>query len=192
MEIMYVRVSTEDQNPDVQIELARRRGIEDRFIYQEKRSGKDVEGRPEFQRMMSQVRSGDTVIVYSIDRFGRNLIDILTNVKKLHEMGVKFQSIMEPAIDTTTEFGELVLGIMAVIAEYHRKYILRKTAEGREEARRQGRHLGRRSNLKEKDEARIYTLWKGGDSLKAIAAEFGISIRTVSRVIERKKEIDQS
>jgi DNA invertase Pin-like site-specific DNA recombinase len=184
MEIMYVRVSSEDQNLDVQLEHAKKLGVD--RTYQEKRSGKSTQDRPEFLKMMDAVRPGDTVIVYSIDRFGRNLIDILTNVRDLNQRGVKFKSILEPQIDTTTEFGELVLSIWGAFAEYLRKYNARKSREGIELARAQGKHLGRRAKTSEKEQARIVVLWKGGASLSEIADEFKISPRSVSRVLERK------
>jgi len=185
MKIFYARVSTDDQNLDVQLKEAERIGAD--RIYQEKRSGKNVQDRPEFLRMLDTVRSGDTVIVYSIDRFGRDMVDIVTNVKSLHKQGIKFQSIMEPMIDTTTEFGELVLGILASIADYIRKYNRRKSLEGIAEAKRQGKHCGRMSKLDKDQQELVRVLYKGGKSMLEISRMYKVSKMTIFRIVKGEK-----
>ena len=185
MKFFYARVSTDDQNLDVQLAEAQRIGAD--RIYQEKASGKNTQDRPEFLRMMDTVRSGDTVIVYSIDRFGRDLIDIVSNVKALNKEGIKFQSIMEPMIDTTTEFGELVLGILAAIADYIRKYNRRKSLEGIAEARRQGKHCGRMAKLDKDQRELVRVLHKGGKSVLEISRMYKVSKMTIFRIIKGEK-----
>lgn len=184
MKIFYARVSSLDQNIDVQVAESKRVAAD--RVYQEKRSGKNTEDRPEFLKMMEALRPGDTVIVYSIDRFGRNIVDILSNVKKLHQQGIKFQSIMEPAIDTTTEFGELVLAVFAAIADYQRKYILRRSREGIEEAKRQGKHLGRAPKLDKHQKKMIKVLYKNGkgESVLSLSKMYNVSKMTISRALK--------
>jgi len=111
----YARVSAADQCLDRQLIAADGRGIPPANIFTEKLSGKDTK-RPELKRLMSAVRSGDTVIVESISRFARNTRDLLDLVEKLNAKGVEFVSLKEN-IDTTTPTGKFMLTVFGAVAE---------------------------------------------------------------------------
>lgn len=137
MNIGYIRVSTEEQNPARQQALLHELGVDEIFI--DKASGKNTD-RPELQRMMNYVRKGDTVIVESISRFARNTRDLLELVEQLTSKEVEFVSKKE-AIDTTTPTGKFMLTVFAAVAELEREYILHR--EGIAIAKAQGKYTGR-------------------------------------------------
>ena len=125
MKIGYIRISTMDQNTARQEVLMQELGVEQVFI--DRMSGKSMD-RPELKRMLSFVRTGDTVIVESISRFARNTRDLLELVERLTSKGVEFVSKKE-AIDTTTPSGKFMLTIFGAVAELEREYILQRQRE---------------------------------------------------------------
>ena len=137
MKIGYIRVCTEEQNTARQEVLLRELDVDELFI--DKASGKNAD-RPELTRMMNYVRRGDTVIVESISRFARNLLDL---VERLTEKQVEFVSRKE-AIDTTTPTGKFMLTVFAAVAELEREYILQRQREGIAIAKEQGKYTGRK------------------------------------------------
>ena len=137
----YARVSAFDQNLDRQLVAADGRGVPAANVFTEKLSGKDTK-RPELQRLIAVVKSGDSVIVESISRFARNTRDLLDLVDKLNAKGVEFVSLKEN-IDTSTPTGKFMLTVFGAVAELERGYLLQRQAEGIKAARARGVHLGR-------------------------------------------------
>jgi len=137
----YARVSTLDQNLDRQLIAANGRGVPLANVFTEKLSGKDTK-RPELQRLMTTVQSGDVVIVESISRFARNTRDLLDLVEKLNAKGVEFVSMKEN-IDTTTPTGKFMLTVFGAVAELERGYILQRQREGVAAAKARGVRFGR-------------------------------------------------
>lgn len=143
MLIGYARVSTKDQNLELQWDALTKAGCE--MIFQEKASGVKAD-RPELEKMMSQLRKGDVVCIYKLDRLGRSLKNLLELVAEFEKRGVGLRSLTD-AIDTTTPQGRLVLNIFASLAEFERDLIRERTKAGLEAARARGRKGGRRSGL---------------------------------------------
>ena len=139
MKVGYVRVSTAEQNTARQEELMKRLGVEK--VYIDRISGKNTD-RPELQKMMNFVRTGDMVIVESISRFARNTKDLLELVEELNQKDVQFISQKE-SIDTKTSTGKFMLTVFGAIAELERGYILERQREGIEIAKEQGKYKGR-------------------------------------------------
>ena len=110
-------------------------------IFREKVSGASRE-RPEFQRMLDQLRHGDTVIVWKLDRLARSTRDLLETMETIREAGARFQSLSEPWANTTTHAGKLIMTVFAGIAEFERDLIRERTSAGREAAKRRGTHSG--------------------------------------------------
>jgi DNA invertase Pin-like site-specific DNA recombinase len=137
-EIGYGRVSTEEQNLDLQLQAFERAGITDPIV--EKVKG-DADERPVRDRLLRDLQPGDTLVVWALDRLGRSLIELLTIVTDLDQRGVKFKSLTEP-IDTTTPFGWLVLQIMAAIAEFEKRLIRKRTKAGKAARAANGLHAG--------------------------------------------------
>ena len=114
MKIGYARVSTLDQNLDLQLRALKKVGCG--RVFKEKASGAS-RARPEFLRMMDQLRAGDSVVVWKLDRLARSTRDLLDTMEKIREIGAKFQSLSEPWADTTTHAGKMIMTVFAGIAE---------------------------------------------------------------------------
>lgn len=139
MKIGYARVSTIDQNLDLQIEALEKGGCEK--IYQEKISG-TTKNRPELDKMIEQFREGDELYVWRLDRLGRSLKNIIDLVLSLSDRGIIIKGITD-GVDTSTMNGRLFLNIMASLSEYERELIRERTNAGLQSARARGRLGGR-------------------------------------------------
>lgn len=126
MKIGYLRVSTEGQNLDRQEVIMQKLGVEK--LYMEKLSGKNA-NRPELQRMLGDVKEGDTVIVESYSRLGRSTVDVLQIVNELQNKGVGFVSQKEN-IETLTPQGKLIMTVFAGLAEFERTSMIQRVREG--------------------------------------------------------------
>lgn len=186
MIIGYARVSTNEQNLDLQIDaLTQARCFK---IYEEKRSGKDKD-RPELNAMLEMLRPGDRVVVWRLDRIGRNMKHLIELADYFEKNQIEFVSIVEN-IDTSTPTGKLFFHIMAALAEFERNMIIEKTRAGLEAARARGR-VGGRQRVDRKTIKRALKLYDSKDySINDICKMTGISHMTLYRYInERKKEI---
>src|SRR3954468_12402149 len=117
MLIGYARVSTEDQNLDLQRDALKKAGCEE--IYTDKVSGTKAR-RPGLEQALSHLRAGDTLVVWRLDRLGRSLRHLIDTVTELQERGIGFKSVTE-TIDTTTSGGKLIFNIFASLAEFERE-----------------------------------------------------------------------
>jgi DNA invertase Pin-like site-specific DNA recombinase len=179
MNIGYARVSTLDQNLDLQMQALRKAGC--KKIFREKVSGASPE-RPEFQRMLDQLRSGDVVIVWKLDRLARSTRDLLETMETIREVGARFQSLSEPWANTTTHAGKLIMTVFAGIAEFERDLIRERTSAGREAARRRGTHLGRPRKLNPEQTKLARRLINEGQSVREIADTFNVHTATIYRL----------
>lgn len=141
MKIGYARVSTADQNLDLQVDALKAAGC--KKIYTEKASGAVKSKRPELERCLDALREGDTLMVWRLDRLGRSLQHLVEIVGGLHEKGINFKSISDGIIDTTSASGEMVFGIFAVLAQFERRLIHERTMAGLQAARARGKVGGR-------------------------------------------------
>jgi DNA invertase Pin-like site-specific DNA recombinase len=132
VKIGYARVSTQDQKLDLQLKSLKKAGCQK--IFREKVSG-FTRQRPEFQRMLDQIRPGDIIVVWKLDRLARSTRDLLNTIETIDEAGSKFQSISEPWANTTTHAGKMIMTIFAGIAEFERDLIRERTGAGREAAK---------------------------------------------------------
>jgi len=115
MKIGYARVSTLEQNLDLQLQALKKGGC--KKIFREKVSGSSPQ-RPEFQRMLDQLREGDILVVWKLDRLARSTRDLLEIMETIREFGARFQSLSEPWADTTTHAGKMIMTVFAGIAEF--------------------------------------------------------------------------
>jgi len=143
MKIGYARVSTKDQNLSLQIDALNSTGCE--VIYKEKTSGSTTD-RKELDALLAQLRKGDTIVVWKLDRLARSLKDLLRLVAGFEAKGVGFISLNDP-IDTTTPQGRLVFTIFGALTEFEREIIRERTKAGLESARARGRKGGRPQGL---------------------------------------------
>lgn len=143
MLIGYARVSTLEQNLDLQNDALKKAGCEK--IYTDTLSGAKAQ-RPGLEECLDYVRAGDTVVVWKLDRLGRNLKHLIETVQALDERGIGFQSVQE-SIDTTTPGGKLVFHVFGALAEFERDLIRERTNAGLAAARARGRTGGRKPAL---------------------------------------------
>ena len=118
MRMGYARVSTGEQKMDLQLDALEEAGCE--RIYQERVSGA-AKSRPELERCLEELREGDTLVVWRLDRFGRSLKDLVEKMTALEERGAEFVSLTE-GIDTTTAQGRLTFHLFGALAEYEREF----------------------------------------------------------------------
>ena len=151
MKYGYVRVSTKEQNIDRQLVEMYAQGLNDKTIFIDKQSGKDFE-RDEYQKLKKKLKSGDLLIIKSIDRLGRNYDMIIYEWRTLvNDMDVDIQVLDMPLLDTRTEgknlvgkfISDIVLQILSFVAENERENIKKRQAEGIRIAKEKGKHLGR-------------------------------------------------
>ncbi len=148
MKIGYARVSTKDQNLNLQMDDLKKAGCEK--IFQEKITGATKE-RPQLQKMIEQVREGDVVFIWKLDRLGRSLKDLIHLVNEIKEKGAGLKSLNDP-IDTTTPQGKLTFHLFAALSEFERDIIRERTFAGLASARARGRVGGRPKGLSSKAE----------------------------------------
>jgi DNA invertase Pin-like site-specific DNA recombinase len=139
VKIGYARVSTQDQKLELQLKSLKKAGCQK--IFREKVSGFNRQ-RPEFQRMLDQIRPGDIIVVWKLDRLARSTRDLLNTMDTINEAGGKFQSVSEPWADTTTHAGKMIMTVFAGIAEFERDLIRERTGAGREAAKQRGVRFG--------------------------------------------------
>ena len=141
----YARVSTDEQSLDLQLDALRKAGVEDDQIFTDKASAASTRRRG-FRRMMLYLAKGDTLVVWRLDRFARNLLDLLAHLRDFEKRGIKFKSLTE-ALDTETATGRLVLHVLAAIAEFERQLIGERVRAGMKAAKARGRPVGAKPKL---------------------------------------------
>ena len=182
----YARVSTQDQDTEAQIAALEASGCE--LIFQEKASGGRWD-RPELHRLLGQLRKGDVIVVWRLDRLSRSLKDVLTLMEQVEQAGAGFNSLTE-AIDTTSPGGRMMMQIIGSFAEFERAMLRERTRSGLDAARQQGRIGGRRSKLKAHQQQEIIQLVSTGQKTAADAARlFNVHPATVSRILQKAKTI---
>jgi len=184
MLIGYARVSTQDQEAAAQIAALKTAGCE--LVFQEKASGGRWD-RPELHRLLGQLRQGDVLVVWKLDRLSRALKDVLALMEKVTQAGAGFRSLTE-AIDTTSPGGRMMMQIVGTFAEFERAMLRERTRNGLDAARQQGRIGGRRPKLKTHQQQEIVQLVNSGQKTAAAAARlFNVHPATVSRLLRRDK-----
>ncbi|BBP45251.1 invertase [Thiosulfatimonas sediminis] len=184
MIIGYARVSTQDQNLELQLDaLIAAAGCEQTF--QEKITGKKKE-RPELNICLKTLRAGDVLVVWKLDRLARSLKDLVEIISELESKGVGFKSITE-SIDTTSPSGKLIFHIFGALAEFEHSLIRERTLEGLKAARARGRKGGRKPAMTGQDVKKAAAMLKDPMITKTEVAEhFGVSRLTLNKSLERE------
>jgi len=139
--IGYARVSTGDQELALQIDSLLKHGVKREHIFCDKLSGVKVD-RPGLTRCQECLRSGDTLVVWRLDRLGCSMRHLVTMIEDLKERGIAFRSVCDGAIDTTTPSGELIFHVFSALAQFERRLIQERTKTGLAAARAWGRRGG--------------------------------------------------
>ncbi|HLX54066.1 MAG TPA: recombinase family protein [Aquella sp.] len=139
----YARVSTHDQELQLQLDALEKAGCPVNKIFIDKISGAKSE-RPGLEKCLAELKSGDTLLVWRLDRLGRSMPHLVALIEDLRVKGIGFRSICDGAIDTTTASGELIFNIFSSLAQFERRLIQERTRAGLEAARSRGRKGGRK------------------------------------------------
>lgn len=191
----YARVSSTDQNEDRQLIALHKAGVDDKFIYIDKQSGKDF-NRPQYQKLLRKLKAGDLIYIKSIDRLGRNYEEIQVQWRILtKEKGVDICVIDMPLLDTRrgkdlvgTFLSDIVLQVLSFVSENERNNIRQRQAEGIAAARARGVHLGRPVKEAPADFDRIVKAWEKKEITMAEAMQMtGMSETTFYR---RRREME--
>ena len=180
MLVGYARVSTQDQNPDLQLDALKKAGCEK--VYIEKASGAQRD-RPELKAAIDYMRAGDTLVVWKLDRLARSIKQLIETIEGLEQRDIGFKSLTE-TIDTTTSGGRLIFHIFAGLAEFERSIIRERTKAGLASARARGRLGGRPKKLSEADiEAAKALLSNPKITVEQAAERLGVAPSTLYRHI---------
>ena len=169
--IGYARVSTEDQNLSSQVDELTKAGCEK--IFEDIVSGAKAE-RKGLEDCLSTLQAGDTLMVWRIDRLGRSLKHLVDIVTDLKDRGIKFKSLRDGAIDTTTASGELIFNIFCCLAQFEKRLIQERTNAGLSAARARGR-LGGRKPITADDERVV--------AVKKLSTDKSMSIMAICRTV---------
>ena len=175
----YARVSTQDQNLDLQIEALTKADC--KKIFEDKISGSRAE-RPGLTKALEMLREGDTLVVWKLDRLGRSVKHLVDLVGTLHKQGVQFKSLTD-AIDTGTPSGRFFFHVMASLAEMERELTVERTRAGLEVARQLGRKGGRKRQMTDSKIESAKKLLASGIPPRDVATNLGISVPTLYRWI---------
>ena len=185
MRFGYARVSTAEQNLDLQMDALRAAGCDE--IVAEKQSGASIDNRPEFQRMRDKLRSGDTVVVWKLDRVGRNMPELVELVTEWERKGIKLECLTGD-LNPATPAGKMMMWVFGALAEYEKALIKERADAGRVAALERGVRFGRPTTIDEETWERAeYLRVHKGRSLAAVCRELGINRRTYYRELERRR-----
>lgn len=183
MIIGYARVSTQDQNSELQLDALKQAGC--REIFTEKMTG-TLRARPELTSCLRTLRSGDTLVVWRMDRLARSLKDLVEIIDDLHQREIGFRSLTE-SIDTTSASGKLIFHIFGALAEFEHSLILERTKAGLAAARARGRKGGRRPSMSSLDVKKAAAMLSDPLMTKAeIADHFKVSRTTLNASLKRE------
>ncbi len=179
MKIGYCRVSTEEQNPDLQLAALKAAGCEK--IFTDKASGATTK-RPQLKKCLELLNDGDVLTVWKMDRLGRSLRDLITMLDDLKGRGIAFQSLTE-SIDTTTPTGRAMWQMIGILAELERSLIKERTKAGRASAMARGVKMGRKPKLSPQQIYHAKELIKQGKPAKEVAKLLNVSLATLYRTV---------
>ena len=185
MLIGYVRVSTQDQNFELQREALTSSGC--KKIFEDKVSGTRAD-RPGLAKALEILREGDTLVVWKLDRLGRSVKQLVDLVEELHRQGVQFRSLTD-AIDTSAPSGRFFFHVMASLAEMERELIVERTRAGLDIARQLGRKGGRKPKMTGSKIESAKKLLASGVPPRDVAKNLGVSVPTLYRWVPASTQV---
>lgn len=181
MLIGYARVSTLEQDTELQLRALQAAGV--RKVYQEKASGAGLGQRLQLLQLLDQLRAGDTVVVYKLDRLARSLRDLMTIAERIESAGATFRSLTE-SFDTSTPAGRMAFSMLGAVAEFERNLIRERAIAGARVARSSGVRFGRPPKLTEQQKRKaLQLLATQRYGLAELAGMHKVSVSTLKRVI---------
>jgi putative DNA-invertase from lambdoid prophage Rac len=186
----YCRVSTDGQTTENQVQEIQAAGfaLEPHRVVEETISGSSAAGQREgFKRLLDRLERGDVLVVTKLDRLGRDVVDVVSTVKRLAAAGVKVCCLQLGNTDLTSSTGKLTMSVLAAVAEFERDLIVERTKAGLVRAVAEGKRLGRRSTLSDKQKADVRAALDSGATVYALAKQYGTTRQTIMRV---RKSLD--
>lgn len=183
----YARVSTDQQDEQRQLDALRDAGVNPHAIYKDHGVSGAKRSRPEFDRMMANLKVGDVVVVAELDRLGRDAGHVITTIADLRAQGIHVRALAD-SVDSTTDMGEAMMGFLAIFAQMERRFIQRRTKSGLAAARAQGRTGGRPRALDARKARLAVRLVNEGEPVKSVAETLGVSVPTVYRYVAAATE----
>ncbi|WP_312462923.1 recombinase family protein [Pantoea endophytica] len=184
MLIGYIRVSTNEQNTDLQRNALKSANCD--LILEDKISGKSRD-RPGLKKALRTLGQGDTLIVWKLDRLGRSMQHLVMLTEELRERGVNFRSLTD-SIDTSTPMGRFFFHVMGALAEMERELIVERTRAGLAAAREKGRIGGRRRLMTPEITERARRMLAQGATLLQVSLGIGVSVKTLYRYIPASEQ----
>jgi putative DNA-invertase from lambdoid prophage Rac len=180
----YGRVSTKEQSTENQrLEIINAGYAVDYWFADEGVSGKVMaQQRPQFAKLLTQIRDGETLVVSKLDRLGRDAHDVGGTIKLLASRGIKVIVLQLGALDLTSPAGKMMLTMLAAVAELERDLLVERTQAGLARAKQQGKILGRPTTTTPEQRADILTKHKAGASISELSRLYGVSRATVMRI----------
>ncbi|RQO51612.1 resolvase [Variovorax sp. KBW07] len=181
----YCRVSTADQTTDNQVKEIGAAGfnvIASRTIAETVSGSVAAAERAGFCQLLNKLEDGDVLVVTKLDRLGRNAMDVRATVEGLSGMGVRVHCLALGGVDLTSPAGKMTMGVIAAVAEFERDLLVERTQAGLARAKAEGKALGRPFSLSELQSQEVRQRVKAGDSVAALAREFGTSRQTIMRI----------
>ena len=178
----YARVSTDDQNPALQLAALKKAGC--KTIFKDEGLSGATTKRPALLRCLKTLQDGDTLTVWKLDRLGRSLIDLIRMLDDLRERGVKFRSLTEH-IDPDTATGRAMWQMIGVLAELERSMITERTRAGVKAAQRRGVKFGRKPKLNRQQIEHARKLIDKGEDRQKVADLFNVGRKTLYRALTR-------
>ena len=183
----YCRVSTTDQTTSNQIQEIAGAGFEvtvQRTIMETVSGSVAASERKGFRKLLDKLESGDVLVVTKLDRLGRNAMDVRVTVEALTGLGVRVHCLALGGVDLTSAAGKMTMGVIAAVAEFERDLLIERTQAGLARAKSEGKTLGRPQSLSKLQTGVIRQRLGFGESIAALAREYGTSRQTVMRVRE--------
>lgn len=181
----YCRVSTTDQTTENQLQEIAAAGftVERKRVVEETVSGSVAASeRPGFAKLVDKMEAGDVLVVTKLDRLGRNAMDVRSTVEGLEGMGIKVHCLALGGMDLTSPAGKMTMGVIAAVAEFERDLLIERTHAGLARARAEGKAVGRPSVLNRQQAEAVRQRLVAGESVAALAREYGTSRQTIMRV----------
>lgn len=178
--IGYARVSTPTQNLDRQIAALRTEGCF--LIYREKASGKDVKGRPQLEKAIDELGTGDVLVVAEWDRATRSMLDGVHIIERIHARGALIKVLDKPHLDLTTAIGRGFIAFLSALAEDERGRIVKRANDGRIAAKKRGARFGRKPKLSKHQQAEALRRLLAGESARSLGRSYEVHHATISRL----------
>jgi DNA invertase Pin-like site-specific DNA recombinase len=183
----YARISTQDQNFDLQIDALLKQGVDIKNIFKDTASGVREE-RKGLDTVLSKLRKGDTLVIWKLDRIARSVIHLSKLIEQFDKEGINLKSIQEPFLDTSSSHGKFVFTIFSAVAQLERDLIIERTKAGLKAAKERGRVGGRKVGLSKEAKQKVKLckqLYKDKDlTITEICKIAGVSKRTFYKYLK--------